>query len=355
MPPFAEGEWLQTDRSLTREALHGRIVLIDFWDYTCVNCLRTLPYLKAWHERYAAHGLVIIGIHAPEFKFARSRVLLETAVRRANLPYPILLDNRHQNWSNYANKAWPTKYLIDGDGYIRLVRQGEGYYREIEKAIQVLLKQQNPDLKLPDLLPALRAEDQPGAVCYRPTPELYAGFQGGGLFGGGLGNEEGYFPDNTLFYNLPPPEAREAGRFYLAGAWRAWPESLAFAGQSGGRVVVPYQAAAVNAVLAPAAAEVELVLGLRPSAAAPLVEVKQDGRYLSPVQAGRDVRLDEEGASLLHLDQPRLYHLVQNPAHEAHELELTFRAHGLAVFAFSFSGCVAPPATAGNRDTFTVR
>ena len=138
MPPLVEGEWLN-GRPLTPVQLRGQVILIDFWDYTCINCLRTLPYLKQWHQRYARHGLVIIGIHTPEFRFAQFRTHLEAAIAEYEIPYPILLDNQQQNWSQFATKAWPTKFLVDPDGYIRFKRQGEGYYQETEQAIQALL------------------------------------------------------------------------------------------------------------------------------------------------------------------------------------------------------------------------
>ncbi|MEM7114092.1 MAG: redoxin domain-containing protein [Chloroflexota bacterium] len=250
MPNFGDGEWLQAKRPLTRQSLHGQVILIDFWDYACVNCLRTLPYLVRWHERYHQHGLTIIGIHSPEFQFAQVREQVETAVSDYQLPYPILLDNNYETWNRFATKAWPTKFVVDPDGYIRLKRQGEGYYREVEKAIQTLLRQKSPNLLLPDLLPPLREEDTPGAVCYRPTPELYGGYQGG-LFGGGLGNAEGYMPHNSVFYQLP--KERSQGQFFADGIWKAWPEAFAFAGQNGGRILLPYSAVGVNAVLAPTA------------------------------------------------------------------------------------------------------
>ena len=203
LPPLAEGEWLN-GRPLTSSQLRGQVVLIDFWDYTCINCLRTLPYLKMWHQRYAELGLTIIGIHTPEFGFAQFRPHLAAAVAEYDIPYPILLDNQEKNWSQFAVRAWPTKFLVDTDGYIRLKRQGEGHYQETERAIQTLLRLRQPGVSLPDLLPPLRAEDASGAVCYRPTPELYAGFQGGGLFGGALGNPEGCMPNRSVIFRLCP-------------------------------------------------------------------------------------------------------------------------------------------------------
>ena len=355
VPEFAPGEWLNTDRPLTIEQLYGRVVLVDFWDYTCINCLRTLPYLAQWHQRYADKGLTIVGVHTPEFKFARLRTQIEAAVAEHNLSYPILLDNDYETWSRFAAKAWPTKFLVEAGGYIRFKRQGEGYYRETEQAIQALLRQRDPNVTLPDLLPPLRAEDTPGAICYRPAPELYAGYQGGGLFGGALGNPEGYMPESPVFYDLPDWELREEGHFYVDGVWRAWPESFAFAGRVAGRIILPYTAATVNAVLAPSADPVETALEMRPSDADPIIEVRQDGRYLMPNVAGADVTFKENGASVVRVTRPRLYQLVNNPTYRRHELELKFRAEGLALYAFTFTTCVAPNKSAGPSGTFKVR
>lgn len=348
MPAFAEGEWLNTAEPLTRERLRGRVVLVDFWDYTCINCLRTLPYLIEWHQRYHDLGLVIIGVHAPEFRFARARSHLETAVQELTIPYPILLDNDYQTWERFANRAWPTKHLIDSDGYIRFKRQGEGYYQETERAIQALLRQRDPDVSLPPLLPPLREEDTAGAVCYRPTPELYAGYQGGGLFGGALGNPEGYVADSLMMYTLP--DERATGQFYLEGFWRSGPEWVAFAGQQSGRIVLPYQAVGVNAVLAPSSDPVEMLLNIRPTEAAPLIAVRQNGRPLTPANAGADIFF-REGQSVVSVERPRLFELVRNPDYESHELELVFQANGLALFSFTFTTCVAGGRAA---ETFTV-
>ena len=351
MPSLAAGTW-SNSRPLTREILRGHVVLIDFWDYACVNCIRTLPYLRSWHERYADKGLLIIGIHTPEFQFAQLQGQVEMAIAAHQIQYPVLLDNQYENWSRFANKAWPTKYLIDTDGYIRFKRQGEGYYQETERAIQLLLRARDPNVPLPDLLPPLRPEDTPGAVCYRPTPELYAGYQGGGLFGGALGNHEGYVPQNPMFYELP--EVREVGQFFVDGAWRAWPEALAYAGQGGGQIVLPYQAATVNAVLAPSADAVEMMLNLWPSSVAPIVELRQDGRWLTPADAGHDIEFDEDGRSFVQITYGRMYELVQNGGYEKHELSLIFQAMGLALYAFTFSTCIAPGANPDDEDMFRV-
>ncbi len=335
MPDFAPSEWLNTEQPLTRESLRGRVVLVDFWDYTCINCLRTLPYLIAWHERYAPLGLTVIGIHAPEFRFARSRAQVEQALREHHITYPILLDNEYANWERFANRAWPTKYLIDHEGYLRYRNEGEGYYEETERALQAALRLRNPNVPLPPLMPPLRPEDVPGARCYRPTPELYAGYERGAL-----GNPEGYAAGGPMVYQLPYHTERVERFFYASGIWRAERESFAFAGQDGGRIVLPYRAVSVNAVLSPSADPVEVSLGLRPKDTPPLIEVWQDGEPLPPDHAGADVFYDAAGISAVLVERPRMYELIHNPGFEAHELELVFRAHGLALYAFTFTSCV---------------
>jgi thiol-disulfide isomerase/thioredoxin len=354
LPELAEGRWFNTAHPLDKQSLRGKVALIDFWDYTCVNCLRTLPYLIRWHERYADLGLQIIGIHAPEFKFGRLSSEVEAAIAELGLPYPVLLDNTYENWERFANKAWPTKHLADADGYLRFRRQGEGHYRDTETAIQRLLRTLDPQVALPPLLEPLRAEDAPGAVCYRATPELYAGYQMGGLMGHALGNPEGYAPHSPVLYDAPPPEQWLEGRFYLDGMWRAWPEAVAYAGHRQGHVGLAYSAVSVNAVLSPSADPVETQLGIQPAGAAPLVEVRQDGRYLTRSNAGRDVALQPDGRSTVVVTRARLYELVRNPTFEPHELELTITNNGVAFYTLTFTSCTAPPSTTA-ADTYVIR
>src|SRR5438874_7721634 len=143
--------WLNSP-PLSLRQLRGKAVLIDFWDYTCVNCIRTLPYLKAWHERYAAKGLVIIGIHTPEFTFAQYESNVERGVREFGLTYPIVIDTNYELWKAFANKYWPAKYLIDKEGYISGAHFGEGAYAETEQIIQELLREIDPSVALPDIM-----------------------------------------------------------------------------------------------------------------------------------------------------------------------------------------------------------
>lgn len=324
-PEFGRGQWLNVEHPLTMMGLRGQVVLVDIWEYTCINCLRTLPYLREWHRRYARLGLAIIGVHSPEFRFGRERQQLEEALLELEIPYPVLMDNNFETWDAFANRFWPSKYLIDQRGYIRFQSHGEGGYGEFERAIQSTLLEENLNLDLPPVMQPLRPEDVPGAVCYRPTPELAAG-----LKFGALGNPQGYASGAPVFYTMP--DERVPGAFYVEGAWQAGHEYLAFEGRSEGLIHLPYEAVEVNAVLTPHVETVERML--HPETVQ--IEIWQDGQPLSETQRGSDVT--EDGRVLV--DRPRMYNLVRNPGFESHELTLRIRSRGFAVYSFSFTGCV---------------
>jgi hypothetical protein len=247
--------------------------------------------------------------------------------------WPVVLDNDFNTWQAFANRYRPTKYLIDAQGYIRYQKSGEGGYTETDDAIQALLREATPGVELPRPIQPLREEDRPGAVCFRATPELHAGYDRGAL-----GNPEGYGVLSRgaglpAIYRMPLQ--RQDGYFYAEGTWQAGPEHFAFAGREGA-LVLPYHAASVNAVLSPSADPVELLLGLKPPA---VVEVLQDGTPLDPAWAGDDIYFDG-GRSLVRVDAPRMYALCRNPDGRPHELTLRVSAPGLAVFAFTFTTCV---------------
>lgn len=127
--------WLNSP-PLRLAELRGKVVLVDFWTYACVNCVRTLPALNRWHERYAAQGLVLVGVHTPEFPFERELDNVEAAIRRFEIAYPVALDNRYRTWTAWRNRYWPAVYLIDREGRLVLAHAGEGEYEAIEQAIE---------------------------------------------------------------------------------------------------------------------------------------------------------------------------------------------------------------------------
>jgi len=311
--------WLNSP-PLTLGQLRGRIVLVDFWDYTCVNCIRTLPYVKEWDRRYRNVGLTVVGIHAPEFHFARAEENVERAVRQFGIEYPVVIDNEYQIWQAYSNRCWPAKYLIDKDGYVRYYHFGEGAYEETEKAIQKLLLEAHPAISLPQPMEAIRGTDKPGARCLPVTPELYLGFERGRL-----GNESGYAANEVKDYHTNSNYVPELA--YLEGPWFCGRESIEACPLEGrpSRLLVPYRAAEVNLVMSP------------PEGGEAIATITLDGKPLSD-EAGEDVvRMD--GQSVVLVREPRMYRLVKGRKVESRLLELSTSAPGLEAYAFTFVSC----------------
>ena len=158
---------LRMDRLMGRHA-----VLLEFWDFARVNSLRTLPYLKAWHERYTEQGLQVVGVHSPGYSFGRDPALVESALERLGIDYPVALDPELEVWRLYGNRGWPARYLFDRRGVLRLLHYGEGAYLDTELAIQEALREIEPDLSLPDPLEPLRPEDAPGVELEPQTADV---------------------------------------------------------------------------------------------------------------------------------------------------------------------------------------
>jgi thiol-disulfide isomerase/thioredoxin len=323
-------DWLNTDGKPVQWK-PGDVILVDFWEYTCVNCIRTLPYLKAWYARYAKDGLVIVGIHTPEFAFARERANVAAAVKRFGLTYPILVDSDYKNWFAWQGEQgyWPRKFLVDFRGNVVYDHAGEGGYGDTEAKIQALLKEAHPGIKLPPLMEAVRAEDRPGAVCYPVTPEMYAGQRG--FNAGQHGSVSEFLPGRITAYRFAG--AREDGKFYLQGAWRTDRESLRHARETRGLpdfVAIKYHALSCNAVI-------------KPEDGRPFrLYVTQDGRPVPKTDAGEDIRYDEAGRSYAPVDAPRMYRLTRHSRFGSHVLKLAADSAGFGLYSFTFTSCVQP-------------
>jgi len=311
--------------ALSFRQLRGRVVLVDFWDYTCINCIRTLPYVQAWHERYGTKGLTVIGVHTPEFTFAQYESNVERGTREFGLTYPVVIDSDREIWKAFANRYWPTKYLLDKEGYLRFAHFGEGAYGEFEEGIRELLREINPALVFSPLMDPVRPEDGPGALCYPPSPELYLGHARGRI-----GNEGGFRQDAIFQYSLP--SELQANCFYVEGSWASTAEYMESAGEGEHRIVLKYEASGVNLVMAaPRGGSRELL-------------IRQDGKPLSREHKAVDTRFRSvagEEQSYLAVQQPRMYCLADNRAFGSHTLELSCPA-GVAAFAVTFTSCVDP-------------
>ena len=324
-PELTGGYWVNSEPQPMAQ-LRGRVVLIDFWDYTCVNCIRTLPYVTEWYRRYSPRGLSVIGVHAPEFAFAKELDGVQKAIEEFGIAYPVVMDNGYAIWQAYANRYWPAKYLVDTEGYIRFLHYGEGAYQETERAIQGLLREAHPTLELPEPVPPVRGADMPGAVCYRVTPELYLGYTRGRI-----GNPGGFVAKQSAVYRDPGKHAE--GFFYLEGEWTADEEQVMKPwGPSGeSRVTIKYTAKEVNLVMNP-------LLGRACRA-----YLTQGGAPLAPEDAGENVRF-EDGRAFVEVERPRMYRLVNNRDIDSHELTLSTENPGLALYAFTFVSCVVTSA-----------
>jgi thiol-disulfide isomerase/thioredoxin len=316
--------WVNSEPVALRDC-SGGVVLLDFWDYTCLNWIRSLPYIQEWQKKYREFGLTVIGIHTPEFEFGTSLERVQKAVENFKITYAVMLDNEAIIWNAYSVRHWPTRCLIDRDGFIRFIQYGEGGYIEFERALQQLLTEAGSHGDLPALTVPFRDEDQAGTVCFRPTSELFLGY-----LRGALGNPEGYNPESTLEYTDPGIYLPE--RFYATGKWMNERQGLRFDGSEGedGAILLPYQAVEVNAVM-----------GSRDGSLCE-VTLQQDSKPLPKEISGEDIiQLPREQSSLF-VDAPRMYTIVRNKEFGSHLLKLTSSNPNLEIYSFSFTTSVIP-------------
>lgn len=231
-------DWVNT-KPLTMASLSGKVVLIDFWTYSCVNCIRTLPYLTAWDSAYRSKGLVIVGVHAPEFAFEKEKSNVIDAAKKAGITYPIALDNNFKTWRAYKNRYWPAKYLIDSKGNVRYTHFGEGKYDETEKKIRELLVEAGADLggakAAPKSVPTnkFRADQ---------THETYLGYARLDAF------QQKSQKKNDKYVVYSGATALAKGQWSLSGAWTIR-EEAAVASATGASLTLDFSAKTVNLVM----------------------------------------------------------------------------------------------------------
>ena len=311
--------WINTE-PLSLAALRGKVVLVDFWAYSCVNCIRTVPYLRDWNEKYASKGLVIVGLHAPEFDFERSEANVRAAVVKQGITWPVGLDNDFATWRAYRNRYWPHKFLIDKDGAVRYDRIGEGGYAETEQQIRKLLIENG--VTVDDIAPGGVSTREGDATPI--TRELYAGY--GWASGGYLGNAGSASFDQPA--NFVERGQRESGRIYLQGRWQIGNESVQHAEETSdysAYVGIRFTAASVNAVVRPQS-------GSSPFAA--LVTI--GGKPVPENLRGDDVKVDAQGRTYIDVAEPRLYNVVRAQSVVTRDLELRPNATGFVLYTFTF-------------------
>ena len=314
MPPLTGAtEWINSP-PLTTEQLRGKVVLIDFWTYSCINCVRAIPYVRAWAEKYRDQGLVVIGVHTPEFAFEKSPANVRDAVRRFGIAYPVAMDNDYAVWRAFRNQYWPAHYFIDAQGRIRHHHFGEGDYEQSERVIQQLLKEAGA-ASVDQAVVQVRGQGAEAApdIAGIASPETYVGY----ARAEGFRSPGGIRPDARHAY---APAMLRLNQWSLSGDWivRAEHADLQTAG---GRLAFRFKAR-----------DLHLVMGPSRSGRAVRFRIRLDGQAPGP-----DAGVDIDAQGLGRMESQRLYQLVRQPGGARERtFEIEFLDPGAQVFAFTF-------------------
>jgi thiol-disulfide isomerase/thioredoxin len=304
--------WLNTP-PLTVADLRGKVVLVDFWTYTCINWLRTLGYVRAWHEKYRDQGLVVVGVHTPEFPFEREVDNVRWAAEDMRVEYPIALDSGYRVWRTFDNHYWPAVYIADAEGRIRHHHFGEGGYEECERAIQLLLREAGGDGSADDLVSvADEGFEAQADWASLQSPETYLGYQQAQHFAG----EPAYDEPRTYV----APDRLQLNQWALSGDWTI-EGGASVLNKAGGRIAFRFHARDVN-----------LVMGPPSRGAAVPFRVLVDRE---PPGDAHGLDVDEEGRGTV--AQQRLYQLVREPRSITDRtFEITFLEPGAEAYVFTF-------------------
>ncbi len=282
-------------------------MLYDFWTYSCINCIRTFPYVRSWYDRYKDQGLVIIGIHSPEFDFEHNHANVTRAVQDLGVTWPVALDDKMVVWDAFQNNSWPADYIADTSGHIRYVHVGEGDYGQTEDVIRSLLgvKSGSPRAAAPTT-----PTTNPSASAPDITPETYLGVT--------RGNSAQQGPAT-----YPEPTDVAIDTTKLSGPWTGTAEYIQ-ADSAASAIVIHYQAREVNLVLAPpTTGPVQIVLEL-------------DGKPLPEAYRTPQTVVDAAGRTTVTVANADMYRLVFGPSVESHVLRITAGSPGLLAYSFTF-------------------
>ena len=315
IPSFAGATLWLNSPPLTAESLRGKVVVVDFWTYSCINCLRALPYVESWYRKYKDHGLVVIGVHAPEFAFEKDPSNVRRAVADLKIDYPVALDNDYAIWQAFNNQYWPAHYFIDATGHIRAHHFGEGNYDESEQIIRTLLTEAGQSGLPPAGMGQSTAVgvEAPPDEAHDQSPETYVGYRRADNFA----SPGGFAQDQAHVYSAPA--ALKLNQWALSGSWNVDPEK-AVLGASGGKIVFRFYAR-----------DLHLVLG--PGSGKPVrFRVTLDG---AAPAANHGADTDASGAGII--DGQRLYQLIRQSGDVGeHVFSIEFLDPGVQAYSFTF-------------------
>ena len=313
MPPLTGATTWLNSPPLTTEQLKGKVVVVDFWTYSCINCLRSIPYVKAWAEKYRDQGLVVIGVHTPEFAFEKSQANVRRNVERLGVTYPVAMDNDYAIWRAFKNNYWPAHYFIDAQGRIRHHHFGEGDYEGSERVIQQLLKEAGAQVDASTVRVNTTGAEMAADFAQVASPETYTGYARAENFR----SPGGLVRDAVKTYR---PATLALNDWSLAGDWRVTREHADLQA-AGGRVAFRFKAR-----------DLHLVMGPSTAGGNPRFRVRIDGQA-----PGGDAGMDIDAQGLGRIDGERLYQLVRQagPVRER-TFEIEFLDPGVQVFAFTF-------------------
>jgi cytochrome c biogenesis protein CcdA/thiol-disulfide isomerase/thioredoxin len=305
--------WLNSP-PLSAQSLRGKVVLIDFWTYSCINCLRELPYVKAWAQKYGPAGLVVIGVHTPEFAFERVAGNVQKAIKDLGVTYPVAVDSDYKIWGAFNNQYWPALYFIDGTGTIRHHHFGEGEYDDSERIIKQLLKDNGATVAAGLAEVSAQGVQAPASNMYQISPETYVGYARAEHFS----SPQSVARDQPARYSVPA--TLSADQWALAGSWTVTSEGAVLQ-QPRGKIVYRFNGR-----------DLHLVLGPAKDGHAIHFKVRLDGADPG-ANKGADIGTDGSGI----VTEQRLYQLIRlaQPGAE-HTVEIDFLDSGVEAFAFTF-------------------
>jgi thiol-disulfide isomerase/thioredoxin len=309
---------------ITLSSLKGKVVLVYIWTYTCINSIRPMPYIDDWNQKYSNKGLVIVGVHSPEFTFEKNYSNVKGAVQRFGITYPVILDSDHGTWNAYGNQYWPRYYLIDTQGYIRYDHIGEGSYDQIEKAIQSLVAERAALMGAKEISFDAKPTTpiKPGSLQYVDlrqsiTPEIYIGYD---TTRAPLGNPEGFKPDLAVSYSIPSATNFKPDIVYLQGSWKNNPDNMELQNDTG-RIVLTYHAKSVN-----------IIAGGKGGGVVSNDERATTTTKIPNKSLGAD--LSQDGS--FRIDGQRLYNLAIHNNYADHNIVIDVKGKGFQFYTFTF-------------------